>query len=159
MVLRDKMPSWRNALWIGVALLYCVWHTYYALTEYNHRAHDPRAYVGHANIDLEKLHYKLTYDDLQLAGMFAGTRCSECDFSASSHIPLFWGDADRQLFGVLGKRTHRLTLTFYYYGENFADARRRVDHSLGQLRAMFPGQGESIAGGSGSFQPNPRPEP
>jgi len=151
----ELLLSVRRWSWVPVALLYCGWQGYYAFTEYDHRAHDPRAIVGHANIDLAKLHYTLKYEDLQRAGMFTDTRCSECDFSPEGYVPIFWGNADQQLYGVLGKGKNQLDLAFYYYGKDVPAARRRIDQSLEQLRARFPGERDAITGGSESYQKPP----
>lgn len=140
--LLQKLPQ--RWVWIAVAALYCGWQTYYAFTEYHRRAHDPRAWVASVDIDLGQLDYRLNFADLQSVGLFAGSRCTPCDFSPRAYIPLFWGEADHGLYGVLGKGRNRLNLAFYYYGTDMTDARRRVAASVRALQDRFPNPADAI---------------
>jgi hypothetical protein len=109
---------------------------------------DPHAQLGVVSIELAKLDHKLTFTDLQSAGMFVNVRCRECDFSAIAVAAdrkrwLSLDDfEDPRFMGNLFKDGHALSL--HFYGENIPAGQLLLDTALQTLRARFPGQEAAI---------------
>lgn len=101
-----------------------------------------QAQVGNVVIDLKQLDYRLTFEDLQSLGLFAGVRCRKCKFERGGRTVNVDDFGDPALMASLLRYQRYVYLNFYS-----ADAplgRQRFDTVAREIRARFPGRGQAI---------------
>lgn len=101
-----------------------------------------QARVGNVAIDLQQLEYRLTYEDLQSLGLFAGVRCRKCVFGRGGNTVSLDDFDDPALMASLLRYQHFLYLNFY--SADAAAGRQRFDAVTRELLARFPGRGKAI---------------
>lgn len=117
---------------------------------------DVHAQLGVVSIPLAKLDHKLTFADLQSAGMFVNVRCRKCDFSAGVNTAgdrryLSLDDFENPRFmSSLFKDRH--TLSLHFFGENIPAGQQQLDTALKLLRAKFPGKEDAIKLEYGNYE-------
>jgi hypothetical protein len=100
------------------------------------------AHIGNVTIDLQQFDYRLSYEDLQSVGLFAGARCRKCEFERGGNAVNLDDFDDPSLMVSLLRYGRFLYLNFYS-----ADApagRQRFDAVARELRARFPGRGNAM---------------
>ncbi|MEO8313967.1 MAG: hypothetical protein ABI645_04140 [Pseudomonadota bacterium] len=144
----------RRLAWAAQALL-CALVTYASVAYFNSNPHpDVHARLGVVSIDLAGLDYKLTFAELQSAGMFLNTSCRKCDFSAKGSESFLEDREDARFMGFMG-RSHR-TLWLTFFGENIPVGQRQLDVALQALREKFPGREDAIKLVFRGFEDNQR---
>lgn len=132
------------------------------LVYYNSRPHPaPQARLGSVTIDLRQLDHRLTFRDLQSAGMFADLECDHCDFSGRLKKPYLvendFTDIDFMATLFLARGRHVLSLDFY--GRDIPAGQRRLEQALQELRSRFPGHAQAIRQVAGGWEDSPSPAP
>lgn len=142
----------RRLAWAGLTLE-CALMTFASVTYFNSTPHpDGHAQLGVVTIQLAKLDYKLTFAELQSAGMFVNVSCRKCGFSAGVKTPYMEDLEDARFMGTLFRS--RQTLSLNFFGENIPAGQQQLDTALQALRAKFPGQEAAIQLVSRGFEDN-----
>ncbi len=126
-----------------MAVLFAAVLTWCSVTYFNSLpAPQPHSQLGMVVVDLERLGYRLRYEDLQAAGMFVESGCRKCDLSAGGGALLLNDFKDSRFMGVLVREGHVLWLSFF--GEDIPGGQQYLDQSLQRLRARFTGNGDAF---------------
>jgi hypothetical protein len=102
----------------------------------------PQALVGYVIMDLKRLDYRVTYEDLQLLGLFAGKQCGKCDFvRGGKNVNL--DDLDDHSFMTTLVRYQRY-LYLNFYSADAPTGQQRFDAVARKVRTRFPGRSNAI---------------
>lgn len=101
-----------------------------------------QAQIGNVVMDLKRLDYRVTYEDLQSLGLFAGKRCRKCVFVRGGKTVNLDDFDDHSFMTALLRYERYLYLNFY--SADAPTGQQRFDAVAREVRARFPGRGNAI---------------
>jgi hypothetical protein len=100
--------------------------------------------IGNVTFDLKQFDYRLTYEDLQSVGLFAGMRCGKCEFGRGGKTVTLDDFHDPSFMASLLRFNNERFLHVTFYSADASVGRQRFDAVARALRARFPGRGKAI---------------
>jgi hypothetical protein len=147
MRLREFIRRNSRHMALGLNALFGVFITTASIIHFNRTPHpSAHAQLGTVAINLELLDNRLTCEALLAAGMLQGIDPGKCNFSRDRSRPYLSleGFADHRFLGTLFHQKSDKLLWLHFYGSDVPAGQQRLDRSLQQLRAQFPGRADAI---------------